>query len=110
MKYEDITPRYDMYAVQGPKSRDMLNMITDSPVDEMRFFSFEERKIDGIPALINRAGFSGEKFGYEIYIAPEYDGMLESKLKTAATAFGGQEVTDFQIMHGHCPQKKAFTI
>lgn len=108
VKYEDITPRYDMYAVQGPKSRDMLNMITDTPVDEMRFFSFEERKIDGIPALINRAGFSGEKFGYEIYIAPEYDGMLESKLKTAATALGGQEVTDFQIMAWTLPTEKGF--
>lgn len=108
VSYRDVTPEYDMYAVQGPKSKEMVNAIVDTPVDDLKFFSFAANTVDGVPVLVNRAGFTGEKFGYEIYIAPNQQEMLEGKLKAAAACFGGEQVTDFQIMAWTLPTEKGF--
>lgn len=108
VSYRDVTPEYDMYAVQGPKSLEMVNAIVDTPVDGLKFFSFAENSVDGVPVLINRAGFTGEKWGYEIYIAPDQQEMLESKLRAAAEPLGGRQVTDFQIMAWTLPTEKGF--
>ena len=50
-----------MYAVQGPKSLDMINALVETPVDGQKFFQILPNRIDGIDVLINRAGFTGEK-------------------------------------------------
>lgn len=106
--YEDITSKYDMYAVQGPKSRELVNMLVEKSVDDLNFFSFEENKINNIPVIVNRAGFTGEKLGYEIYISPDQGEALEEKLKEAAAQLGGERVTDFQIMAWTLPTEKGF--
>ena len=108
VSYEDVTPKFDMYAVQGPKSKELVNGLVETPVDELKFFSFVENKVDGVPVVVNRAGFSGEKLGYEIYIAPEKGEMLEEKLGTAAGSLGGAQVTDFQVMAWTLPTEKGF--
>ena len=45
----------------------MVNSIVENPVDGLKFFSHEPNKIGDMEVLINRGGFTGEKFGYEIY-------------------------------------------
>lgn len=108
VSYEDVTPKYDMYAVQGPKSKELVNSVVETPVDDLKFFSFAENKVDGVPVIVNRAGFSGEKFGYEIYIEPAKEEMLEAKLGEAAAPLSGEQVTDFQIMAWTLPTEKGF--
>ncbi len=108
VSYEDVTPKFDMYAVQGPRSKDLVNRLVETPVDDLKFFSFAENKVDGVPVVVNRAGFSGEKLGYEIYIAPEKGEMLEEKLGKEAEALGGAQVTDFQVMAWTLPTEKGF--
>lgn len=108
VSYRDVTPEYDMYAVQGPKAKEAVNAIVDTPVDDLKFFSFAANTIDGVPVIVNRAGFTGEKFGYEIYIAPAQQQMLEGKLKAVIEPLGGKQVTDFQIMAWTLPTEKGF--
>lgn len=108
VSYQNITDSQVMFAVQGPKALEMVNSLVEQPVDDLKFFAFRENKIDGKQVLINRAGFTGEKYGYEIYIAAdEYDFMME-KLDAAAKALGGQEVTDIQIMAWTLPTEAGY--
>lgn len=64
---------YAMLAFQGPKSREVLQKAVD--VRDLPYFSFKQTSIRDIPALIARAGFTGE-LGYEFYIYPEYGPAL----------------------------------
>lgn len=104
----NITKQYDMYAVQGPASLAVMNKLLDKPVDDLKFFALMDNSIDGIPVKINRAGFTGEKYGYEVYIAPEHDDMLEGKLDVLAKEHGGRQVTEFQIMALSLPTEVGF--
>lgn len=108
VSYRDVTPEHDMYALQGPRALELADLVLDAPVDTLKFFSFAENSVDGIPVLVNRAGFTGEKIGYEIYIAPEHQQLLEEKLAKNAVALGGRQVTDFQIMAWTLPTEKGF--
>jgi aminomethyltransferase len=95
---KDISATFHMYAVQGPKSLEMVNSLVKKPVGDLKFFSFADNVIDSIPVIVNRAGFTGEKFGYEIYIAAGKADFLEGKLKEAAKKVNAREVTDIQLM------------
>lgn len=106
--FAKITEQWDMYAVQGPKALEAINLLVETPVDDQKFFTIRDNFIDGIPVKINRAGFTGEKLGYEIYIAPDKYPELESKLKHAAQVLGGRQVTDFQIMAMTLPTEAGY--
>lgn len=106
--YTNVTTSWDMYAVQGPKTKELVNALADQKVDELRFFAIADNTIDGVPVKINRGGFTGEKWGYEIYIAPEHREALEDKLRVQAEALGGREVVDFQVMVLSLPTEAGF--
>lgn len=106
--YADITSQYHMYAVQGPKALEMVNSLVKKEVNDQKFFTIRENEIDGVPVLINRAGFTGEKIGYEIYAASDKADLLEEKLKAAAVPFDGKEVTEFQILAWTLPTEAGF--
>lgn len=108
VEYTNITDQYHMYAVQGPKSKDMVNALVKNSVDELKFFSFRDNEIDGIPVKINRAGFTGEKLGYEIYAAADQADAMEAKLKACGEKFGAVEVTEFQVMAWTLPTEVGF--
>lgn len=108
VSYTDITAQWDMFAVQGPKSREMINSLVAQPVDEQRFFTIRDNSIDGIPVKISRAGFTGEKLGYEIYVAPEQYAVMLEKLAAASAPLNGHEVTEFQVMTMTLPAEKGF--
>lgn len=106
--WEDITPQWEMYAVQGPKSLEMVNQLTERPSDDQKFFEIRENKIEGIPVYINRAGFTGEKLGFEIYFPKQEAPKMEGKLRELAESLGGKEVTEFQVMAWTLPCEAGF--
>ena len=106
--WTEITDEWAMYAVQGPKSPQIIEELTGESVADLKFFAHREAKIGGIPCLINRGGYSGEKFGYEIYINPEQGEALEALLDPAVQRAGGKEVTEFQVMAWTLPTEANF--
>lgn len=106
--WTDVTPQWEMYAVQGPKSLEMVNSLAASPVDSQKFFEIKENEISGVSVYINRAGFTGEKLGYEIYFPKAEAPEMEKKLRAAAEALGGKEVTEFQVMAWTLPTEAGF--
>lgn len=108
--FNPVTAMYEMYSVQGPKSLELMNTLVAKPLDDLRFFTMEENEIDGVPVLINRAGFTGEKLGYEIYIAPDKTSVLVEKLSVDAAALGGREVKELQLMCWTLPTEKGLLL
>lgn len=106
--WTDITSQWEMYAVQGPKSLEMVNTLTAHPVDDQKFFEMRANEIDGLSVYINRAGFTGEKLGYEIYFPKGEAPAMEGKLRTLAETLGGKEVTEFQVMAWTLPCEAGF--
>lgn len=96
--WTDVTSQWEMYAVQGPKSLEMVNTLTAEPVDGQKFFEIKANEIEGVPVYVNRAGFTGEKLGYEIYFPKAEAPAMEKKLRALAESLGGREVTEFQVM------------
>ena len=108
VEWSEITEDWAMYAVQGPKAKELVNALVKEPVDELKFFAHAENEINGIRCLINRGGFTGEKLGYEIYVSPDDGEALEELLKPAAEKLGGREVTEFQVMAWTLPTEAGF--
>lgn len=110
VEYTDITDKWDMYAVQGPKSLEMLNDILDAPADEVKFFQLLDNSIGGTPVKINKGGFTGEKLGYEIYVAPESTGLVVEKLREISPKYDAKQVTDIQVMVWSLPTEKGYDL
>lgn len=108
VEYKDITKQYDMYSVQGPKSKELINAMVKDSIDDQKFFEIRDNQIDDIPVKVNRGGFTGEKWGYEIYVAPEHRKALEAKLEEAGKAYDARKVTEFQIMVLTLPTEKGY--
>ena len=106
--YRDITPEWDMYSIQGPRSLELLNAVIDQPADEVKFFQMLDNTMGGIPVKINRGGFSGEKLGYELYISPEHTKKAVEKLREAAPKFDAKQITDIQVMVWTLPTERGY--
>lgn len=107
--YEDITDDIEMYAIQGPRSRDFLDTILESSIEEQRFFTIADNKIDGTSVKVARAGFTGE-LGYEVYIERDKAGLLEEKLTEHGGAFEAMRITEFQVMVLTLPSEKGYAL
>ncbi|MBV8649894.1 MAG: GcvT family protein [Alphaproteobacteria bacterium] len=85
--------RYDMglvgLSLAGPKSRDVLQALTDTDLSNAAFKFLDHRAIDiaNVPALINRVTYTGD-LGYEIWVAPEYQRRLYQEVMAAGKAHG----------------------
>ncbi len=77
------------FALSGPRSRDVLARIASEDVskDAFRFFAVKEMAVGMSPALVQRAGFTGE-LGYEIWVTPDYQLQLFEDLLAAGEEFG----------------------
>jgi dimethylglycine dehydrogenase len=85
--------RFDMglvgLSIAGPKSRDLLQRLTDEDVSKAAFKFLDHRAMDiaNVPALINRVTYTGD-LGYEIWVAPEYQRRLYQEILAAGRDLG----------------------
>ena len=64
---KDISDFVGLLAIQGPKSRRLLNEISNIEINEIEFYRFKNGSVNGIDAMVSRTGYTGE-LGYEIYV------------------------------------------
>lgn len=62
----DISDQTALIAVQGPKSRDVLQRLTDVDLSDIKFYHFRNGKLAGTEMIISRTGYTGE-LGFELY-------------------------------------------
>jgi aminomethyltransferase len=59
----DVSP----LQIQGPKAKDVVQALFGDAVTKLRYYWFLETKLDGIPLVVTRTGWTGE-VGYEVYL------------------------------------------
>ena len=65
---QDHSDNMGLLALQGPASPEILNKLTKTDVDSIRFFMFEKGGVSGQEdIIISATGYTGEK-GFELYI------------------------------------------
>jgi dimethylglycine dehydrogenase len=85
--------RFDMglvgLSIAGPKSRDVLQKLTDADVSAAAFKFLEHRTMDiaNVPVMINRVTYTGD-LGYEIWVTPEYLRRLYQEIMAAGKDYG----------------------
>jgi aminomethyltransferase len=78
----DVSDRYALVAVQGPRSLERLDL------GEAPAFTFAEGMLDGIACMVNRTGYTGEK-GVELLVeAEDAPALWESVLRRGAVPCG----------------------
>lgn len=98
VSFRDITDQWKMYSVQGPHSLELVNAVVDTPVDTLKFFRMADNTMDGLPVKVHRAGYTGEKRGYEIYIDAGHEDALVAKLEEKGAAMDACHVTELDVM------------
>ncbi|MDR1766254.1 MAG: aminomethyltransferase family protein [Lachnospiraceae bacterium] len=104
----DITAAWDMYAVQGPLSKDLIGAIAKESVEGQKFFAIAHNEIAGVPVKVARGGFTGEAFGYEVYVPAAETKAIRGAISAEAGKLGGLQVTEFQVMVWTLPTEKGF--
>ena len=66
----DVSP----LQVQGPKSKDVVRDLFGPDVMNLRYYWCVETKVNGIPVVVSRTGWTGE-VGYEIYLRDSSRGL-----------------------------------
>jgi aminomethyltransferase len=88
--------------IQGPRSRDLLQGLTDVDLTSLRYFRFlpEQVQVGGVPVWLSRTGFSGE-LGYELFLRPEHALDLWAAIEGAgATPYGMDVIEPIRIEVG----------
>lgn len=75
----NASAEYCQIAIQGPDAIGILQKLTDTKLDEIKYYHFATGKVDGVDSIISRTGYTGED-GFEVYAAPEFAVQLWNKM------------------------------
>jgi aminomethyltransferase len=88
--------------VQGPKSRETLQKVTDVDLSGIKYYWFvpEQVKVAGIPLWLSRTGFSGEQ-GFELFVDPKHaPDLWQAMLDLGCVPYGTDAVEPARIEAG----------
>ncbi len=79
----NVSDKYAQLAIQGPKSEEILQKLTDFDLGKIAYFHFSSKvSIDGRNCIVSRSGYTGED-GFEIYTDPKNAGPIWEKILQA---------------------------
>jgi aminomethyltransferase len=85
---ENVSSEFVILAVQGPKSRDTLQKLTDVDLKTIGFFACKYVDIAGINCIVSHTGYTGE-LGFELNISPVKSAeKIIKKILEAGKEFG----------------------
>ena len=82
VQIEDISPTIGILALQGPRSRDVLEGASGEDWSQLPFSRLRRTEIGGVEVDVIRQGFTGE-LGYELWVAADgavamWDALVEA--------------------------------
>ena len=101
----EISPRTKenpQIGINGPRSRELLQGLTDADVSSLRYFRFlpERVEVGGVPCWVSRTGYSGE-LGFELFCEPDGGEQLWAAVTGAgAKPYGLAAVETIRIESG----------
>ncbi len=78
---------FSMLALQGPKAKYIIEKLGVSISEQPKFFTFVKTKLNGIPLILTRTGYTGED-GFEIIFEHKYAKDLWNKILSFKEEFG----------------------
>jgi dimethylglycine dehydrogenase len=101
-------------SIAGPRARELLQPLLrlDLSAAAFKFFQVRETAVGLAPAILTRAGFTGE-LGYEIWTTPDYFATLFDELRGAGEPlglklFGGRALSSLRLEKGYGSFNKDF--
>lgn len=101
-------------SVAGPQARTLVQRLVrrDLSANRFRLFDLAETAVGHAPAVLVRAGFTGE-LGYEIWTTPDYAETLHDDLLAAGddlglVHFGGRALSSLRLEKGYGSFNKDF--
>ena len=89
LELQNRSADYCQLALQGPKAIGILQKLTAVPLSEIKYYHFREGRIDGVPSIVSRTGYTGED-GFEVYAGPDKAEQLWNKILDAGN-FGSDD-------------------
>jgi aminomethyltransferase len=87
VEVRDESDSWVLLAIQGPKSVSILSELTNSSLEELKYYAISEAEIAGVQCLLARTGYTGED-GFEIYIPVDSAGDVMDAIFTAGRPQG----------------------
>jgi glycine cleavage system aminomethyltransferase T len=99
---EDLTPDYTCYALQGPRSTDVLEAVSGESWKDLRFSRFRRTQFEKTEMLVARQGVTGE-IGYEFLMRTDTGRAHElwRRIREVGRDFGLRELGFKAQMIGH---------
>jgi dimethylglycine dehydrogenase len=101
-------------SIAGPRARELLQRLVriDLSAQAFRLFQVTETPVGFAPAILARAGFTGE-LGYEIWTTPDYfatlyDDLWEAGRDLGLVHFGGRALSSLRLEKGYGSFNKDF--
>ena len=102
------------FSIAGPNARALLSRLTRTNLSAkaFRLFDVTETAVGMSPAILSRAGFTGE-LGYEIWVTPDYlsslyEDLLDAGRDLGLTHFGGRALSSLRLEKGYGSFNKDF--
>jgi glycine cleavage system T protein (aminomethyltransferase) len=89
VELRNASAEFCQIALQGPAALSMLQKLTPTPLEEIKYYHFREGQVDGVDSIISRTGYTGED-GFEVYAAPDKAEQLWNKMLDAGD-FGSDD-------------------
>jgi aminomethyltransferase len=70
VELRNASSEFCQIALQGPDAISILQKLTKVPLSEVKYYHFREGKVEGVPSIVSRTGYTGED-GFEVYAAPD---------------------------------------
>jgi dimethylglycine dehydrogenase len=102
------------FSLAGPRARELLQPLVriDLGADAFRLFSARRTAVGLAPAILTRAGFTGE-LGYELWCTPDYfetlyDELWDAGRELGLTHFGGRALSSLRLEKAYGSFNKDF--
>ncbi len=103
VEFEWIAPAMPHLGVIGPRSREVVQKLTDVDVGSLRYFRFlpEPVSVGGVEVTVSRTGFGGE-LGYELFLTDPANAaeLWNAVVGAGATPFGVEAIEILRIEAG----------
>lgn len=87
-KVENLSDKYSLLAIQGPKAIESMQALTDENLSEIPFYHFKTGKFAGVEeVIISATGYTGSG-GFEIYFKNEDALHIWNKVMEAGKEYG----------------------
>ncbi len=71
----DESDNYGLLAIQGPRAVEILQKLTATDLNALKYYSIDAGELDGVPVFFARTGYTGED-GFEVLVKAEQSARL----------------------------------